>query len=101
MVGEVEMSRGSDCRGRTSDRAYLIPPGWRRVVRLAAVLCGVGAALTNCAFVFRPLSSSQLAEPGLQAALVSWITLPYIVAGVIAWSRRPDSRFGPLSDKAI
>ena len=22
--------------------------------------------------------------------------LPYVVAGVIAWSRRPDSRFGPL-----
>ena len=35
-------------------------------------------------------------EPGLQAALVDWITLPYILGGLIAWSRRPDSRFGPL-----
>jgi signal transduction histidine kinase len=42
------------------------------------------------------LSSDHVAEPGLQAALMDWITLPYILAGVFAWSRRPDSRFGPL-----
>jgi signal transduction histidine kinase len=35
-------------------------------------------------------------EPGLQAALLDWITLPYILGGLIAWWRRPDSRFGPL-----
>jgi signal transduction histidine kinase len=28
--------------------------------------------------------------------LLNWITLPYILAGLIAWSRRPESRFGPL-----
>jgi signal transduction histidine kinase len=37
-----------------------------------------------------------VAEPGLQAALLDWITLPYILGGLVAWSRRPDSRFGPL-----
>jgi signal transduction histidine kinase len=42
------------------------------------------------------LASDHVAEPGLQAALMDWITLPYILAGVVAWSRRPDSRFGPL-----
>ncbi len=42
------------------------------------------------------LADSRIAEPGLQAALLDWITLPYILAGVIAWARRPDSRFGPL-----
>jgi signal transduction histidine kinase len=42
------------------------------------------------------LTSDHVAEPGLQGALTDWITLPYILAGVIAWSRRPDSRFGPL-----
>jgi signal transduction histidine kinase len=42
------------------------------------------------------LASAQLPEPVLQAALIDWITLPYILAGVIAWARRPDSRFGPL-----
>jgi signal transduction histidine kinase len=36
-------------------------------------------------------------EPaGLQAALLDWITLPYILGGLVAWSQRPDSRFGPL-----
>ncbi|HEX4759187.1 MAG TPA: hypothetical protein VH256_00235, partial [Thermoleophilaceae bacterium] len=41
-------------------------------------------------------ASDQLSEPVLQAVLLNWITLPYILAGLIAWSRRPESRFGPL-----
>jgi signal transduction histidine kinase len=32
----------------------------------------------------------------VQIALLLWITLPYIAAGLIAWWRRPDSRLGPL-----
>ncbi len=32
----------------------------------------------------------------IQIALLLWITLPYIAAGLIAWWRRPDSRLGPL-----
>jgi signal transduction histidine kinase len=35
-------------------------------------------------------------EPGLQAALLAWVSLPYVLGGLIAWRRRPDSRFGPL-----
>ena len=35
-------------------------------------------------------------EPGLQAALLDWIVLSYVFSGLIAWWRRPDSRFGPL-----
>ena len=31
------------------------------------------------------LATNGIAEPGLQAALVEWITLPYILAGVIGW----------------
>jgi signal transduction histidine kinase len=42
------------------------------------------------------LTSDHLREPGLQAALMDWVTLPYILGGLIAWSRRPDSRFGVL-----
>jgi signal transduction histidine kinase len=59
-----------------------------------------GIALLGCAaaglLMWLALTSDHVAEPGLQAALTDWITLPYILAGVIAWSRRPDSRFGPL-----
>ena len=59
-----------------------------------------GIALAGCGtaglLMWLALTSDHVAEPGLQAALTDWITLPYILAGVIAWSRRPDSRFGPL-----
>jgi signal transduction histidine kinase len=34
--------------------------------------------------------------PEVGAVLVTWITLSYVVCGLIAWSRRPESRFGPL-----
>jgi signal transduction histidine kinase len=40
--------------------------------------------------------SDHLEEPGVRAALVDWVVLPYVLAGVIAWWRRPQSRFGPL-----
>jgi signal transduction histidine kinase len=57
-------------------------------------------ALAGCAMagllMWLALASDHVAEPGLQAALTDWITLPYILAGVVAWSRRPESRFGPL-----
>jgi signal transduction histidine kinase len=41
-------------------------------------------------------TSDHLQQPGVQAALVDWMTLPYILAGLVAWWRRPDSRLGPL-----
>jgi signal transduction histidine kinase len=28
--------------------------------------------------------------------LLTWISVPYIAAGLVAWSRRPESRLGPL-----
>src|SRR5213596_2225179 len=55
----------------------------------ALVLAGFAAA--GCTFALA-LGSDHVNEPGLQAALMSWITLPYVFAGVIAWWRRPDSR---------
>jgi signal transduction histidine kinase len=42
------------------------------------------------------LRSDHVTEPGLQAALLAWVSLPYVLGGLIAWRRRPDSRFGPL-----
>src|SRR5919108_3836849 len=55
----------------------------------------VGCAAAACSFALA-FASDHVAEPGLQAALIDWITIPYIFGGLIAWSRRPDSRFGPL-----
>ena len=55
----------------------------------------VGCAAAACSFALA-FASDHVAEPGLQAVLVDWITIPYVFGGLIAWSRRPDSRFGPL-----
>ncbi len=32
----------------------------------------------------------------VNAALLDWIILSYIFSGLVAWWRRPESRFGPL-----
>jgi signal transduction histidine kinase len=59
-----------------------------------------GIALAGCAATAiataLAITSDHVEEPGIQAALVGWIVLGYVVSGAIAWWRRPDSRFGPL-----
>ena len=57
-------------------------------------LAGVAAAI--CVVVLRVTSDHGGAEPGLQAALLDWIVCSYVLSGLIAWWRRPESRFGPL-----
>ena len=42
------------------------------------------------------LTSDHVREPEVQAALIVWVILAYVLAGVIAWWRRPESRLGPL-----
>ena len=42
------------------------------------------------------VTSVSLPDPAVRVGLANWMTLPYIFAGLIAWWRRPDSRFGPL-----
>jgi signal transduction histidine kinase len=69
------------------------PRAPRRSVLWAIGLAAWAAAGVSMALA---LTSDHVAEPGLQAALADWITLPYIVAGLVAWDRRPNSRFGPL-----
>jgi signal transduction histidine kinase len=62
-----------------------------------AVLWAIGiAGLASAAVTMWLAFNSQRADPGLEGALSVWISLPYIVGGLIAWWRRPDSRFGPL-----
>src|SRR3954467_7491261 len=66
-------------------------------VRWALVLGGLAAAATS--FTLALLSedvSSTLGEPFLIAALTAWITISYVVCGLVAWWRRPENRFGPL-----
>jgi signal transduction histidine kinase len=67
--------------------------GPSRKAQGAVVLGGVvaGAALTGLA-----LTAPGLTQPGYQAALACWVTLTYVLAGLIAWRRRPESRLGVL-----
>ena len=51
---------------------------------LATAGCALGLALANDDV------------SGLQIALLEWISIPYIAAGLVAWWRRPDSRLGVL-----
>jgi len=67
--------------------------GPSRRAQEAVVLGGVvaGAGLTGLAF-----TAPGLEQPGYQAALACWVTLTYVLAGLVAWRRRPESRLGVL-----
>jgi signal transduction histidine kinase len=56
-------------------------------------IAGCLAAAVTIALAY---GSDHLEEPGLRAGLVVWIVVPYVGAGLVAWWRRPESRFGPL-----
>jgi signal transduction histidine kinase len=57
-------------------------------------------AVAGCAAagfsVVLALASDHVREPVAQAALIVWVILAYVLAGVTAWWRRPESRLGPL-----
>src|ERR671910_533299 len=57
-------------------------------------------ALAGCAAagfsVVSALTIDHVREPEVQAALIVWVILAYVLAGVTAWWRRPESRLGPL-----
>jgi signal transduction histidine kinase len=61
---------------------------------LAAIaFAGVAAATATAAL---GLTNDEVDHVGIRVFLNDWITFNYIVAGLIAWWRRPDSRFGLL-----
>jgi signal transduction histidine kinase len=67
------------------------PP--KSLVLFAIALAGGAAAGFS---VVSALTSDHVREPEVQAALIVWVILAYVLAGVIAWWRRPESRLGPL-----
>jgi signal transduction histidine kinase len=72
-----------------ADSAYV--PSADVVWALALAACVATAIATALA-----LTSDHVETPGIQALLVGWIVLGYVVSGAVAWWRRPDSRFGQL-----
>ena len=66
------------------------PPRLWSPVAAAAIL-GALTAATSLVFAL------TLSGPTpIRVFLIEWISVPYLVAGSIAWWRRPDSRLGPL-----
>jgi len=60
-------------------------------------LAGCAAAASSFALVLTSdAASGAVGEPLVFALLSSWITIAYVLGGLIAWLRRPASRFGPL-----
>jgi signal transduction histidine kinase len=64
--------------------------------RWTVVILVFGAFLSATVLIWLASTNESLNRPGLQAGLACWITVPYIVAGLIAWRRRPESRLGAL-----
>jgi signal transduction histidine kinase len=64
-------------------------PWWAAGIGLLAV-AGAVASYTLA------LRSDHLTRPVLSATLFVWISVSYVLCGLIAWWRRPDSRLGPL-----
>jgi signal transduction histidine kinase len=76
-------------------RSARAPPQWWVLVSLG--VAGVGAAGISFALALESDAvAGELGEPLVVAMLTVWLTLSYIICGLVAWSRRPASRFGPL-----
>jgi hypothetical protein len=63
---------------------------------VVVAIATIGIASAILAVLLRLASDHSGPDPGLQAALLDWIILAFIVSGLVAWWRRPENRFGPL-----
>jgi len=77
--------------GREPGKGHVRPV--RPSVLWALGFLGVAAASVSAALA---MTDDDLQRPALQAVLIDWIVLPYLLSGIVAWWRRPDSRLGPL-----
>jgi signal transduction histidine kinase len=95
-VATAEPSQGISARSRepwwpfSSSRALVTP---RPAVLAAIGSAGLAAAGLTVAL---GLTSDALDHVPTRIFLNDWLIVNYIGAGLIAWWRRPDSRFGPL-----
>ncbi len=81
--------------------APLVEPVAGRPPRPAALwvftAAGCVAGASSLIFALRNEAiGTELGEPLVIALLSIWLTLSYVFCGLIAWWRRPASRFGPL-----
>jgi signal transduction histidine kinase len=70
---------------------------WKALLAAGLAVAGCLAAGYSFAAVLRnPAVGAQLGEPLVAASLTNWLTVSYILCGLYAWRRRPESRFGIL-----
>jgi signal transduction histidine kinase len=76
-------------------RAVRAPP--RSSLAWAIAIAGFAAAGTSCALaLMSEIAAGELGEPLVIAMLTAWVTLSYVLCGLFAWWRRPESGFGRL-----
>jgi signal transduction histidine kinase len=74
-------------------RSLAALPAPTPAVLVAIAVAGVAAASATLVLALTSPGADHIA---IRVSLDDWVTLNYIGAGLIAWWRRPDSRFGPL-----
>jgi signal transduction histidine kinase len=65
-------------------------------IGLIAAAGGVAAGVSLALALTNPGIGLELGEPLVIALLADFITVSYVFGGLVAWSRRPASRLGPL-----
>jgi|Tabmets5t2r1_1033131.scaffolds.fasta_scaffold07550_2 signal transduction histidine kinase len=73
-----------------------VEPRPERAAPSPRVLTAIALAGLAVAACFTAFGLTNHDVSGIQIALLAWISLPYIGAGLVAWWRRPESRLGPL-----
>jgi signal transduction histidine kinase len=68
-------------------------PALRAWLLWAVAVAGIGI-LTGSLIL--GVASARLEPSALRVFFISWIVVPYVVSGLVAWWRRPASRLGPL-----
>jgi signal transduction histidine kinase len=72
-----------------------VAPRWWWLLTLAVAACAV-TAFSFVSALYSETVTTELGEPLVVAILVNWNTIAYVLCGLVAWSRRPGSRFGLL-----
>ena len=71
----------------------LAPTPSRRLLSVVPLLAALGLAAAAASLAF----ALEVHHPDpVQVFLIEWVSVPYIVAGLVAWWRRPESRLGLL-----
>jgi signal transduction histidine kinase len=87
--------RGSAPAAPAHTRSTRRPPK-PSVLWALGVAGGAAAASSFALALTSDAVNGELGEPLVVAILVNWLTLSYVLCGLLAWSLRPASRFGPL-----